>query len=221
MRHLTMMPMLLMAAAGDPSGGGPSPDPAPSDASDPAPGGPKPVPYERFQEVNGERTQFKAERDQLQAQVAELEARAAQAEKVQQAFDAYKQQAADDLVLAELGVDGSGRKVARTLFQDVPEAERPEGGLQAWVRSMREDPTAAPRPMRPYFDASPAPAPAPPQGSPSPPPDPASGASGSPPSTTQGEVSAEAIRAAREKGARTGDWTTFRKLTGQQPEPQA
>ncbi len=218
MRHLTMLPMLLMSAAGDPDGGGATPA-----ADPPSSGEPGPVPYDRFQQVTTERAQFKDRAETLEAENVRLREQVGQVEQVQSAFDQFKQQAADDLVLAELGMDRAGRKVARALFEDVPEADRPEGGLSAWIKQHRESPDAAPRPLQAYFQtpspSTPAPSPAtgtpPSSRTPSPAPSPSQGQTGSPPSTTGTEITAEALREARELGRRTGDYSRFRELRDQ------
>lgn len=103
-------------------------------------------------------------------------------------------------------LDEQARVVATALYGTLPEAERPS--LTDWLGGLKSDPEQAPMALRPYLGAQQA---EPPKAS----------------ATTQArdtrqqttsapagaQASLEAIRAAKEHGKRTGDWSRFRELS--------
>jgi hypothetical protein len=158
----------------------------------------QPIPYARFREVVSQRTEFEGKVRQL---AGERDTATTQLATLRKELDDVRARAAEDLQLVRAGFgDDEGALVARTLFGAQPEDVR-KSGIGAWIDGLRQDPTKAPVALRGYLAGSAAGRrlPADPTAHPAGPP------SGDP-------VSVDAIRAAREKGARTGDWQEFEAL---------
>lgn len=182
---------------------------------------PDTVPYARFQEVVAERDKLLGEQRTQARQIKDLEERAAtsttlakqlEEEKAARQRDAAKFGA--ELALTESGVtDPDGREVAMLLHGRLPEKDRPS--IADWLKSFKEKPDSAPRPLQSYLAAPAAPPPAA-GGGKAPPPKPAAGGKqpdAPPPATSP--IGAEAIRAAREQAQRTGDWAPVQELIKQ------
>lgn len=166
-----------------------SPPPPPAAAPPPE----KVIPYERFAEVVGERNTFKARADEADAHKAALDA-----ERAGRAAD--KAAWEDERSLMQRGlVDPEAIEVARYLHGRLPAEGRPK--IAEWVATFAADPAKAPVALRGYL-GQPAKAPAPPAGSSNVQPPPPAGA----------DVTAEQVRAARQHGERTGDWSQYRAL---------
>lgn len=145
------------------------------------------VSYERFTEVN---TQFAAAKKQLEG----LPALQDQVDSLGRERNALSA----DVRLAELGLDGEGRQIARTLYGNLPEKDRP--ALGDWVAGLREKGAEVPRGLAPYLGA---------EGS-RPSFNPNSDVDhGSPPG---GAVTTEQIEKATEEALRTGDWSKVEAL---------
>ena len=179
-------------------------------ASAPAPADEQTVPYERFAKLEASRNDLQARLETLQekaatvdtlaARLAETEAKALAAES---RFSTWR-----DLSAALGTTDQEALEAAEWAHSKLPSEGRPPIG--DWISTVKADPSTAPKVLAPWLaqDPGPDPAPAtpepkrtprPPKASPTPP--------ASPPS-----VSADSIRAARDEGVRTGDWTRYREL---------
>ena len=92
------------------------------------------------------------------------------------------------------------------LYSKVPEADRPEGGIAAWLGGFGEGEgkTAPPRLLAPFLGA--------PEQKPTPKPRTPDKGAGGGPSGSNNEVTAEALRAARLEAQRTGNWEKFDAL---------
>lgn len=183
----------------------------------------KTIPYDRFQAVVGEKNTLKTRLADAEKQIQALTEKGATVDTIAGQLKATKAQHAAELskVQEELGLsraglnDPTGAAIARTLHGLLPEADRPS--LLDYVGSFRgEDAPEPPPGLAPYLGL----APKPPAKEEKPageiaqlrqwhtPPAPRSTPPGAP------NVTAAAIKAAREKGASTGDWSEFRGLTG-------
>ena len=181
---------------GTPPAGAPPPATPAAHAPDPA----QWVPYARFAEVLGERNTFETkarERDAFEQRLQAAEATWSQER---------------DLMQAGL-LDEEGRGVARYLYGQIPETERPKT-IKEWLAVVKADPTKAPRALAGYLGAG-----APAAGAPGTPP------AGQPPAPVQmprtevagtqppaaGQVwTAEAVRALKDEAVRTGDWSKYK-----------
>lgn len=181
---------------------------------------PDTVPYARFQEVVAERDKLLGEQRTLARQMKELEERAAtsttlakqlEEEKAARQRDAAKFTA--ELALSEHGIaDPDGREVAMLLHSRLPEKDRPP--IADWLKTFKEKPDAAPRPLRPYLSDPAAPPAA--GGGKAPPTKPAAGGKqpdAPPPASSP--ITPEAIRELREKAQRTGDWVPVQEAIKQ------
>lgn len=175
-----------------------------------------PVAYERFAEVNTENKALKARVAELEPKAAEADKLAPKLEKLKTEYDGARATWDEERGLFTVGVtDPEGHAVARTLFQSLPVEGKP-ATLAEWVSGFKEDPTKAPRGLAPYLPqavkatgATPAATPA--AGTVTAPP-PAGG--GKAPGAPAG-ITADIIRAARERAAQTGDMTQLQQLLKQ------
>ena len=169
-----------------------SPAPVPVPAAPPPPPE-RVIPYERFAEVVGERNTFKARADEADAHKAALDT-----ERAGRAAD--KAAWEDERSLMQRGlVDPEAIEVARYLHGRLPAEGRPK--LAEWVATFAADPARAPVALRGYL-GQPGKVAAPPAGSSNVQPPPPAGA----------DVTADQVRAARQHGERTGDWSQYRAL---------
>lgn len=133
-------------------------------------------------------------------------------------FETERATWARERVFLEVGLsDPEAREIATMLHGRLPEEGRPD--LGTWLKTAKGDPTKAPKALQPYLGGPPPAAnPAPPAPGANPPP------AGNPPpapprvetSPSAGNVvSADAIRAAAQQAARTGDWRTYEGLKAQ------
>ena len=162
-----------------------------------------PVPYHRFVDVIRERDDYRSRWEAASASDKALtEARSA-AEQARAELEAERAARAEDRAFYGAGlVDADAQDVARLLYGKL--AEKPEGGLAAWLKATTENPDAAPVPLRPYIIKQPAP----------PPPAPARNtAPGAEQRAVTGDVSADQLRALREEAQRTGNWTAWREAS--------
>lgn len=167
-----------------------------------------PVPYHRFVEVLRERDDFRAKYEGASSADRALTEARAEAERIRAELNAERNGRLEDRAFYGAGLtDADAQDVARLLYGKL--AEKPDGGLSAWLKGITEAPDAAPVPLRPYI-AKPAmpPAPAPKDG----------GTPSGPQRATVGDVTAEALRSARERAKATGDWSEFDALTAQVPK---
>ena len=182
---------------------------------------PDTVPYARFAEIVAERDKLLGEQRTQARQLKDLEERAAtsttlakqlEEEKAARQRDVAKFTA--ELALTESGVtDPDGREVAMLLHGRLPEKDRPP--IADWLKSFKEKPDSAPRPLQSYLAAPAAPPPAA-GGGKAPPPKPAAGGKqpDAPPAASS-PISADAIRTAREQAQRTGDWAPVQEMIKQ------
>lgn len=180
-----------------------TPPPAtPATTAAPADDGKGPVPYTRFDEVRRERDTWKTKAESASTIEADLTAARDALSKLQAELDAERAARSDDRAFASAGLlDPDAQDVARLLYGKA--AEKPEGGLAAWIKAATEKPDTAPLPLRPYLSQPAKPSkPAPLDTS-----DPTGAAR-----VTTGDITAEQLRAAREYGRRTNDWTEFDRL---------
>jgi hypothetical protein len=180
-----------------------TPPPAtPATTAAPADDGKGPVPYSRFDEVRRERDDWRTRAESASKVEADLVAARESFAKLQAELDAERSARADDRAFAAVGLlDSDAQDVARLLYGKV--SEKPEGGLAAWLAAATEKPDAAPMPLRPYLSQ------------PAKPPKPAPMDTSDPTGAARvvtGDVTAEQLRAAREVGRTTGDWSQFDRL---------
>lgn len=180
------------------------------------------VPYERFQQVVSERSKLKAELDEARSSLQSHAESAAAAELLRVELDdtraklaALAVDAGLDTALAERGFDDDGRAMVRFLHGRLPEEGRP--GLAEWVDGMKADPASRPRPLLAYFDTPTAPLPPPPVPPPALP-RPGAHSDGEAPAA---DVSADAIRIARERFERTGDAAELRAMLARRDSSRA
>jgi hypothetical protein len=127
---------------------------------------------------------------------------------------------AEDMALVGLGLsvgedgklDPEGRRVARSLYDGVPEADRPEGGFAAWLGNLGdgEGKTAVPAGLAAYLPQDE------PEGTRRR--RPRANLGVRPELPNGGGASLQAIREAKAHGQQTGDWSRFRKLMGAKVE---
>ena len=180
----------------------PPAEPPPAPAASP-PDEKGPVPYHRFVDVIRERDDYRSRWEAASASDKALtEARTA-AEQARAELEAERAARAEDRAFYGAGlVDADAQDVARLLYGKL--AEKPEGGLAAWLKATTENPDAAPVPLRPYIVKQPAPPPPAPTRSVTP---------GAEQRAVTGDVSADQLRALREEAQRTGDWTAWRNAS--------
>jgi hypothetical protein len=200
----TMGPQLLSEGGDDdPSGGGGGGDPAP-------------VPYSRFKAVNAKYSEARTRIAELEAEVQTLTEKSATLDTVSSTFQREKTSWAQEraglqerLGLSELGLTSQeGQTVAKSLFGALGEDARKDPTLIDQVKAWPEQPDEAPAGLRPYLGSGGE------QGGGG------SGGRRDPNKGTKvgggedagGEVTADAIRAAREKAMKTGSWDEFDEL---------
>jgi pyruvate dehydrogenase E2 component (dihydrolipoamide acetyltransferase) len=197
----------------------PSPAPAPASAPAPAPRMIDPDIYRRVVEAKqGLESQVGQQRDQiaeLSEKAATVDTLAAQAREWQaKATEAEARFGRWQGIASALGTaDSEAIAAVEWAHSRLPAEGRPEVG--AWVQSIKAAPDTAPKVLAPWLTpaadaAAPAPAPA---GAPAPAPaQPRPPARGVQPTPAPAALSADAVRAAREKGISTGDWSEFQAL---------
>ena len=181
---------------------------------------------ERIRKVAAARDTARAEAAELRAKVATLEGELAPLRLVATKYEAESKAWAAERTFLEVGVvDPEARELAAWAHGRIPEAERPE--LGAWLKTIKADPSKAPRALQPYFAPANAAAT---NNAANTPAVGAGGASGgatasnataNPAPVTRpletapaagGAVTAEAIRAAAAEASRTGNWATYDAL---------
>lgn len=182
----------------------------------------KTVPYDRFQKVVSERSKLRAELDEARASLqghaetsAAMDTMRTELEAARARLAALSVDAGIETALAERGFDADGRAIARMLHGRLPEEGRP--GLAEWVDGMKADPASRPRPLLAYFDTPTAPLPPPPVPPPALP-RPGAHSDGEAPAA---DVSADAIRIARERFERTGDAAELRAMLARRDSSRA
>jgi hypothetical protein len=112
---------------------------------------PNVIPMDRFEEVYGKHMALKRDFDtRLEAQVTE------RTSDLQAQLDAERAARAEDKALFGAGLtDEDAQDAARMLYAKVPEADRPEGGIAAWLDGFGEGEgkTAPPRLLAPFLGA--------------------------------------------------------------------
>ena len=180
-------------------------------------GAPQTVPYDRFQTVVSEKNALVTERDSLKAEIQKLTEKAATADTLAAEVTRWKGEVETHKGRFQTFTELSGAlgttdtdviDIFDARYQALPQKDRPT--RTAWVEGLKTKPDEAPTVLRPWLalaqgdggkgGAKP-PQPKPPGTPPTPP-----GAGGN--------VTAEAIRAAREKGTKTGDWSEYKRLMG-------
>jgi hypothetical protein len=197
------------------------------------------VPASRFAEVVGQKNAAEAAATEARALAAAAEAKAqeaaaavaaATAERARLTAERDAQAAtwAEERALLRHGLhDDDAQAVARALYARVPEASRPQGGLDGWLASLRADPATAPRALQPYLGGAAAPPPAAAAGVGAPSADAAAMAAaraaseaangrraGQPPADGP-EVTHEQLNAETARAAATGDWSRVKVLRDQ------
>lgn len=180
-----------------------------------------PPDHPRFQQVVEQRNALRAEKaaleEQLQAAIekaATVDTLAKQIESMKASHKGVVAGYEERLALSGAGInDSDGQTVVRALYNSLPDAERPKTISDYLGQFQGENAAEPPRALAPYLKApepaeSPAPAPAP--GSPMPR---APKPGGTAPKA--GDVTGEALRAARLHAQRTGDFTQYKALRAQ------
>jgi len=143
--------------------------PAPAAPATPAPaapvtGGQDWVPRKRHNDALGKVAEYEAQVKKLTADLDTALALAAgaaaiegQYKTLQSEFEAFKGQAAQDVVFVKHGIDDEdGIAEARRHYNKLPQEDRPPA--DEWIAGLKEDPTKAPRTLQVYFDGQQAPA---------------------------------------------------------------
>lgn len=167
----------------------------------------QPVPYDRFSAINKRMQAAESRLAELAGVEAQATAAQAQATAAEQRFSRYQEAAHRGLT------DTSVYSALEAEWDRLPKSDRPS--LGAWIDSARADPSIVSPLLRPHL--APTPAPAAPGALPAPAPVPATKATPAPPASSAAPgagsgVSQEAIRAAREEGVRTGNWTKWKEI---------
>lgn len=169
---------------------------------------------ERIKKIAEARDAAKAEAAELKARLATLEGELAPLKALGTKYETERTGWARERAFLAAGVtDPEAQEIAALFHGRIPEAERP--ALDAWLGSIKADPSKAPKALQPYLAP---PAPPAPQGGQAPPPPPTQGAPPTvvrPTETTPSAglvVSADAISAAAAKALRTGDWKEYDAL---------
>jgi len=179
-----------------------TPPPAQTTTTAPPDDGKGPVPYTRFDEVRRERDDWRKRAESAATIEADLTAARESFAKLQAELDAERNGRVEDRAFAGAGLlDPDAQDVARLLYGKV--AEKPDGGLASWLKFVTEKPESAPLALRPYIGQPPKPP------KPMPTDDTDTTAASR---VTTGDVTADQLRAAREHGRKTGDWSQFDKL---------
>ncbi len=164
--------------------------------------------------LRAENLRLKAENQGLVEKVATVDTLTSQLATTQKGWDADKLAWGTERALIGEGLtDQEGRDVALFHYGRTPEKDRPT--LDAWLKGHRAAPDKAPKSLQPFLGTPvagggggdgkpPVPGSTPPRKGD---PETADAAHGEP-------ASAAAIKAAREKGVKTNDWTEFNRLTG-------
>lgn len=175
-------------------------------------GGGKTVSWENFQAVVSAKTGLEGQVRELQGQVRTLQEKAATVDTLSTQINEWKTEAAEaeGRYTAFIELSGAlGTTDADVIgafdqrYRALPEKDRPPRA--DWIGSLKAKPGEAPALLRPWLSQ--------PQGAgPRPNPKPVG-----PPTApaASGEVTAEAVRAARERAQKTGDWGPYKELTKQ------
>lgn len=185
----------------------------------------------KYLELNRKYKKLMERNSELEDQVLKLEPKAATVDQLteklrtqESTFKAEKATWEQDGILRDAGInDDAGRVVARALYNQLPEKERPP--LPDWLATMKKEPGKAPRPLQSYFEP-------PKQGGQShgqqgqqsgTRPDPTAGVVGGVPGGTAGTPTQAEIMAAR-ASALAGDrsaWDALQRRMGFAPMPKA
>ena len=209
---------LLMYSPDDGGGAAPAPAPAasPAPAAAPAPAE-RTVSHDVYRRVVDAKQGLEAQVSTLKDEVATLSERAATADTLAEHSREWqsKAEAAEGKFTRWRAIaDGLGTteteaiEAAEWAHSRLPEADRPEIG--EWAKAMKAAPDTAPKVLAGWLAGSAAPAPAPAGAPRKPAPKNPAGSVQQP--GAPAAVSAESFRAAREKGARSGDWSDFKAL---------
>lgn len=162
------------------------------------------VPYARFAEVLSEKNHFKKQLEELNTKLQAHEGNATKLSKLEKDFEAAKTTWAEERAFIAAGItDAEAMEVARLFYARLE--TKPEGGIGAWLTEIKADPSKAPKALSAYLASG----------------EQTQQARAATTTTVRqtgrqqpaGEaVTAEAMRAAREKAMRTGDWTEFKTL---------
>lgn len=186
---------------------------AENDAAPPKVDAPAPVPYDRFQSVVAEKNTLSTENATLKGEIQKLSEKAATVDTLTGQINEWKGKA-----------EAAGKRFATftqlsgalgttdtdvidsfdSKYQALPEKDRPD--RKAWVESLKAKPEDAPAILRPWLTPATTTA-APPKTAPKVP-----GTQATPPNAPNAPDAAE-IRAAREKGVRTGDWADWKAVS--------
>lgn len=187
-----------------------TPNPAPAPVSEQS------IPYSRFQAVVQAKNDLTAQLEEAQGQIQSLSEKAATVDTLAGQVEEWKGKASSaeekfgrwQGIASKLGTtDSEAIEAAEWAYSKLPEADRPD--LPAWLDSIKEDPSKAPKVLTPWMQPQkPNPA-APPESAPSKPRTPARGAQ---PPGAPSSVSHTAIIEARDHAVRTGDWSRYREL---------
>lgn len=194
---------------------------------------PKSVPYSRFAEVVKEKNDAVERAKTAEERATTADTLAGQVRELTTKLETSSKSWATEKAILAAGInDDAGIFVTRSLYETIPEKDRPS--VADWLGTLKKDPSKAPRPLQPYLQAEVAAGAAgattgaaaetkkepEPQGKGMP----RTTGTEKPAGEVTGEtISAEKIRQAREHGQKTGDWTEYEKLrpqiVGKDPEP--
>lgn len=217
-------PMLMHSADGSAPAPVPAPAPAAAPAPAPAPGpAPRMIDPDIYRRVVEAKQGLEAQVGQQRDQIAELSEKAATVDTLAAQSRDWQAKATEaearfgrwQGIASALGTaDSEAIAAVEWAHSRLPAEGRPEVG--AWVQQIKAAPDTAPKVLAPWLTPSAAPGqpsaavPAPAAGQP--PAQPRPPARSVQPTPAPAALSAEAIRAAREKGVSTGDWSEFQAL---------
>lgn len=184
------------------------------------------VPASKWREEAAQRKKAVLRVNELEARLAELETKAntvdvltAQVDELKGKIKSSTAAFEEERSLFQAGItDPEAISIARHVHSISPDASKTP--FAAWLKNAKEKPEEAPRALRPYLTPE-APVAAPEAAPAAPPASPGTGAKATPkatpavPSTgapaTSGIWSAEQVRALREEGQRTGDFSRYKE----------
>lgn len=176
-------------------------------------GGPAPIPYDRFKSVNDKYNSSKARIAELEAEVQSLTEKSATVDTLASTLKSKEEEWGKEragfqerLGLSELGLTSKeGQTVARSLYNSLDEEARKDVSFTDQVKAWKEKPEEAPAGMKPYLGVAGGEGGGSKRNA-------NKGAGGDGGGSGPSSVTLEALRAAREKAVKTGNWDEYDKL---------
>ena len=167
-----------------------------------------PVPYSRFTEVYNEKKRLDERVAAMEAELAPYKELDSKYKELEARHTAAQSEWQSERALLRAGLsDPEAMDVAKLLFSRIPEADRPEGGIESWLSEIKKDPSKGPKALQPFFAAQ------------------TSFSTQQKPNLSpktngydvgsEGNITAEMLRAAKEEAIKTRDWTKHKQLVAQ------